>query len=303
MVFETVSEGNTMKIACIGEAMIELSIQKKRTNLGVAGDTLNTAVYLKRSAPQIEVDYVTRLGSDPFSLKIFSFIKDQNLGTRCIEYSDDRHPGIYAINTANDGERSFTYWRDHSAARQLFQGPNGPNFEPLNKFDVIYLSGITLAILPNEIRNALLCYLKKSEHILAFDSNYRPSLWATPIEAKNVMQKFWERTDIALPSVDDEMLMWSQSAEEVISRFKALGRDGAIKRGGCGPLSLSPIHQKGLNFSPAPKVVDTTAAGDSFNGAYLGARLRGKPQEHALKAGHLCASQVVQYPGAIIPHF
>ena len=283
--------------------MIELSIHKQQTKLGVAGDTLNTAVYLKRSAPQIEVDYVTRLGSDPFSLQIFSFIRDQDLGATCIEFSEDRNPGLYAITTASDGERSFTYWRSHSAAKQLFQSSNGPNFGSLDKFDVLYLSGITLAILPDEIRSALLGYLKKSEHILAFDSNYRPTLWASPSEARNVMQKFWERTDIALPSMDDEMLIWSQSDEEVISRFTALNRDGAIKRGILGPLSLSPIDQNSLSFSPSPKVVDTTAAGDSFNGAYLGARLRGEPQGQALEAAHLCASQVVQYPGAIIPHF
>ena len=93
-----------MKIACIGEAMIELSIRDNDTKLGVAGDTLNTAVYLKRSAPQIEVDYITRLGSDPFSDQITSFIKEQNLGTGAIEISDDRHPGLYAITTAPDGE-------------------------------------------------------------------------------------------------------------------------------------------------------------------------------------------------------
>ena len=149
----------------------------------------------------------------------------------------------------------------------------------------------------------MLSYLKKSEHILAFDSNYRSSLWASPNEAQNEMQKFWERTDLALPSMDDEILMWSHGSEEVISRFTALDRDGAIKRGKLGPLSLSPIDQKGLSFPASLKVVDTTAAGDSFNGAYLGAKLKGEPQEQALKAGHLCASQVVQYPGAIVPNF
>lgn len=290
-----------MKVACIGEAMIELSMRDQQTNLGVAGDTLNTAVYLKRSAPQLDVDYITRLGSDPFSAQITAFIQDQNLGTAAIEISEDRHPGLYAITTSSDGERSFTYWRSQSAAKQLFQTPTGPNFECLDRYDALYLSGITLAILTDEMCAALLSYLRRSVHTLAFDSNYRPALWTSPSKARDVMQQFWQRVDIALPSIDDEMQLWDESEEEVVARFIALGRDGALKKGASGPLSLSQIDQANLNFAPSPKVVDTTAAGDSFNGAYLAARLTGASQEHALMAGHRCASHVVQYLGAIVP--
>lgn len=291
-----------MKVACIGEAMIEISMSDEKTNLGVAGDTLNTAVYLKRSAPEMDVDYITRLGSDPFSAKITEFIKDQGLGTTAIEISEDRHPGLYAITTSSNGERSFTYWRSQSAAKQLFQSSSGPNFEYLDIYDALYLSGITLAILPDKMRTALLGYLRQSGQTLAFDSNYRPALWSSPSKARDVMQKYWKRADIALPSMDDEMLLWGQSEEEIIDRFSALDSDGALKRGAAGPLSLSPVDQKNLNFAPSAKVVDTTAAGDSFNGAYLAARLTGATQEHALMAGHRCASHVVQYPGAIVPY-
>ncbi len=47
-----------MKVAAIGEAMIELSMDGDHAAVGVAGDTLNTAIYLKRTAPAIQVDYV-----------------------------------------------------------------------------------------------------------------------------------------------------------------------------------------------------------------------------------------------------
>ena len=46
------AQGAKMKrIACIGEAMIELSMDGDQAHLAVAGDTLNTAIYLKRSWP------------------------------------------------------------------------------------------------------------------------------------------------------------------------------------------------------------------------------------------------------------
>lgn len=47
--------------------------------------------------------------------------------------------------------------------------------------------------------------------------------------------------------------------------------------------------------------VDTTAAGDSFNAAYLYHRLRGDTAETAAKGGHRLAAAVIQHPGAVIP--
>ena len=48
-------------------------------------------------------------------------------------------------------------------------------------------------------------------------------------------------------------------------------------------------------------MVDTTAAGDSFSAGYLAVRLTGGDAESAAKRGHLTASTVIQYRGAIIP--
>jgi 2-dehydro-3-deoxygluconokinase len=49
------------------------------------------------------------------------------------------------------------------------------------------------------------------------------------------------------------------------------------------------------------KVVDTTGAGDSFNGGYLSARIKGESILEAARKGHRFASQVVQNRGAVVP--
>ena len=291
-----------MKIACVGEAMVELSLgQDNQASLGFAGDTLNTAIYLKRAAPALDVSYVTRLGRDDFSTRLRNFVAAEEISVDRIETSETRQVGLYAISTDAAGERSFTYWRSQSAARQMFEGND---FSALDGFDVIYLSAITLAILPAGVRAGLAEWLEAFRARggqVAFDSNYRPALWDGQEQAQNWIARFWGLSDLALPSVDDEMAIFGDAdAAAVVGRLREFGvSDGALKQSPDGPLSLGePVQAR---YAPANKVVDTTAAGDSFNAGYLAARLSGIGQAAALQAGHDLAAFVVGVKGAIAP--
>lgn len=299
-----------MKVACIGEAMIELSMvggeNDADARVNVAGDTLNTAVYLKRGAPELQIDYVTRLGVDAFSGRIRDFIAAQGVGTGVIETSQDKFPGLYAISLDAEGERSFSYWRSAAAARDMFSTDAGPDFAALLDYDVLYFSAISLAILPGDMRQAFIdwlpAYKRETGGRIAFDSNYRPRLWESAEQAQLDIAAVWKITDIGLPSVDDEMDLFEDLSEDAaMARLKGYGlSEGALKCGSGGPRSLGGDNVE-QTYSPAPKVVDSTAAGDSFNGGYLSAYLRGGSQAEALLAGHNCARDVVQHKGAIIP--
>lgn len=283
-------------IACIGEAMIELSMAGTDSQIGVAGDTLNTAIYLHRNAPNITVDYVTCLGDDPFSARIRDFIAAQGVGTSAIRDIAGASPGLYAITTTPEGERSFTYWRSTAAARQLFADHD---FSRLDHYDAVYLSGISMAILPNDVRLALIDYLDTSPLRVIYDSNYRPRLWDSIDHARHVTSAMWARAEIVLPSIDDEMLLFEETAEQVTKRFANHKGQGALKRGPEGPLSIGdPVTQ---SYLTAQSVIDTTAAGDSFNGGYLAALLSEQTQSEALMKGHTLAAAVVQHRGAIMP--
>lgn len=284
-----------MRIACIGEAMIELAMQGDSAQVGVAGDTLNTAIYLHRAAPALNVDYVTRLGDCDFSERIRSFVVAQGLGGDRTEMMPGQSPGLYAITTSDIGERSFAYWRNASAARTLFEGND---FSALDGYDTVYLSGVTLAILPHPVRLGLVDWLDRTNVRLVYDSNYRPRLWDSVEHARQITTALWARADIALPSIDDEMALFDETSKQVATRFAGFEGRGALKRGEAGPISLGEAVDQ--TYPPALRVVDTTAAGDSFNGGYLGAILTGASQAEALRAGHDLAAQVVQYRGAIM---
>ncbi|MGI9389480.1 MAG: sugar kinase [Boseongicola sp.] len=284
------------RVACIGEPMIEVSMRGDTAGIGVAGDTLNSAIYLKRSEPEIEVDYITRLGDDPFSMRIRDAMTDEDIGTEKIQIERGGSPGLYAISLSDTGERSFTYWRSASAARNLF---SDGDFSPLEGYDLVYLSAISMAILPHSVRKTLIAHIKSADIPVAYDSNHRPKLWDSIEHAREVTNEFWGFCHIPLPSIDDEMELFAESEAAVIERTKTIHGVGALKRGEIGPLSIGEdVNQ---TYPPADEVIDTTAAGDSFNGGYLAARLRGMSQTASLLAGHKLAAKVVGYPGAIIP--
>lgn len=299
-----------LRIACVGEAMIELSLTKTPgpAHAGIAGDALNTAIYMQRviGAPH-QVSFVSVIGTDTLSDQIYSFVVDQGISTDGLRRELHRLPGIYAVSTDSMGERSFLYWRENSAARLLFQDGGQTCFDALKGFDVIFLSAITLAILPEFVRAELFKWITQFRvegGKFAFDSNYRPRLWNSRIEARDNVEKAWQLCDIALPSLDDEIELFDEANEAaVLKRFATYnGLMGVLKRGDRGPYPINMPLGPSLIFAPASLVVDTTAAGDSFAGTFLAKHLTGSNLAESMTSAHECSSTVVGYQGAIIPN-
>ena len=285
----------------MGEVMIELIAAPTTAKLSVAGDSYNTAVYLKRLLNKGEtVSYITALGDDGFSARITDDMARHEIDPSYVEIREGAMPGLYAIETDAEGERAFSYWRDSAAVRSLFQPPCQVELPCLLDFDLLFLTGISIAVLPSDTRKALLVQIdafRANGGFVAFDSNYRPRLWADERTARRVTAEFWARADICLPSLDDEMALFGQDETAVYARFRA--RLGAMKRGGLGPRGLSGVASDAV-FAPAPVVVDTTAAGDSFNAGFLSVIINGGSIDEAMMAGHNLAMQVVQKAGAIL---
>lgn len=301
------SGARRLSIACIGEVMIELSPAEADTfRIGVAGDTFNTAVYLSRlMGDTASVSYMTAIGTDAQSDRILAALGREGIGTGLVERIEGETPGLYMISLDRQGERSFSYWRSASAARQLFDPRSGLTPESLSGFDLIYLSAISLAILSQQARDALfdgLVALRATGARFGFDSNYRPRLWPDTDSARREVMRFWSIADIALPSLDDEMALFGdRDAASVIGRLRATGVNaGALKRGAAGPVALDGTGHE-LGPRPPVRVVDTTAAGDSFNAGFLASYMAGDSIADAMASGDRLARHVVGHAGAIAP--
>jgi 2-dehydro-3-deoxygluconokinase len=294
------------EIVCIGEAMVELALSADdpgTARISIAGDVYNTAVYLARSAPARRIGFATKIGTDALSDRMLAEFAAESLDTRLVRRESGALPGLYAITTDPAGERSFAYWRGESAARRMFRSP-GLDLRDLAGARLLYLSAITLAILPPEDRDRLLDWLgtyRRAGGLVAFDSNYRPALWPDLATARAAVARAWGHTDIGLPSLDDEVALFGDADEAgVRARLAGLGvAQGALKRGERGPVALDGTQAPDL--PPSPRVVDTTAAGDSFNAGWLAAHLDGHPSAHCLAAGHGLAVRVIGARGAILP--
>ncbi len=285
-----------------GEAMVELSaIDGDSCRIGVAGDTYNTAVYLARAG--VRTAFATGLGTDRMSDLIHERIVAEGIAPGLVLRARGS-PGLYAISVDAHGERSFTYWRDNSMACAFFRidGIEGALAE-LAKARLLYLSGITLSLFEAEDRERA-CDVAKAVHdaggIVAFDSNYRPGRWQSPEIARDAFAAIAPYVTIALPTFDDESALYGDTcAEQTAERWIAVGTDEIVVKQGPRGAFLGPHGWVAPPVEVQP--VDTTGAGDSFNGAYLAARLHGSSPAEAALAGHRLAAKVLMSPGAILP--
>ncbi|MER8845899.1 MULTISPECIES: sugar kinase [Mesorhizobium] len=291
-------------VASIGECMLELSGQTgPNWRMGFAGDTFNTLWALHALSAGRPATYVSAFGDDPFSQGQIDFFAENGIGIGSSPVIPGARPGLYSI-TLTGAERSFTYWRGDAAARQLASDP-AALAKNLENQALVYFSGITLAILDETARKTLLAAVAKARaagSLIAFDPNYRPRLWRNRKDAQTAVAEALAVTDIALPTFPDEqMLFGDDTPQATAERLGQLVKEVVVKNGeapaligkGGAPREIAAIHVA------AP--VDTTGAGDSFNGGYLAARLGGIDPADAVQRAHRVAAAVVQVRGALAP--
>ncbi|TLU65669.1 sugar kinase [Thalassotalea litorea] len=303
------------KIVLMGECMIELLQDKQSGQIAgqsFAGDVYNSAVYLKRLFPAVDTKLLTAIGGDSMSDAMLSRFASEDLNNQLVFRDPERLPGIYLVQTDDEGERSFLYWRESAAARQVMQFVDAPETLQLDAGDVFFFTGISLAIIEKSHREkfwTVVSQLKQQGVKIAFDLNYRARLWSTLEDAQQQFANAYQLADILIPGVDDFEQMYPSlcngnidSAEAIVAFFQDYEfLELIIKNGEKNIIVMTQDERAEIDVQRVTNVVDTTSAGDSFNGAYLGARIAGKSMQDATRLAAKVAGEVIQHPGAIVP--
>jgi 2-dehydro-3-deoxygluconokinase len=291
-------------IASIGECMLELSGQSgPNWRMGFAGDTFNTLWALHALSPDRPATYVSAFGDDPFSRDQIAFLAANGIGVGNSPVIAGARPGLYAI-TLTGAERAFTYWRSDAAARQLASDTKALATSLENQA-LVYFSGITLAILDEVARKTLLTAIaaaRRAGSLVAFDPNYRPRLWPSRETAQAAILEALAVADIALPTFPDEQMLFGDATPQATAeRLGKLTGEVVVKNGEQPALIALNGASQTVDAVHVATPVDTTGAGDSFNGGYLAARLAGDAPGNAARRAHKVAAAVVQVRGALAP--
>jgi len=292
---------------CVGEVLIEMARGADgRFSLSCGGDAFNTAVYLARAG--IDAAFATALGDDPYSDSIMALAAAEGVSGQLILRARGRLPGLCLVENGPAGERSFRYWREGAPARDLFELPDWMRVaEGLLPARLIFFSGITLSLYSNNGLGRFLALLEGARQQgakVAFDGNFRPRGWKGDLaRTRTVFIEALKRVDIALPTFDDEAVLWGDpSPETTVARLQAFGIGEIVVKN--GPNSALVAVGGVQEFVPVPEVmvpVDTMAAGDGFNAGYLAARLSGTEPVQAASAAHRLAGDVIRHHGAFVP--
>jgi 2-dehydro-3-deoxygluconokinase len=297
------------RIALVGECLIELNgdaFGPMYQTFG--GDTLNTAVYLARlMRGTVEVQYLTAMGTDALSEGMLCRWRAEGIDTSVVLRDPNRLPGLYLIQLDAQGERDFLYWRGQSAARYLLRHPEFERIAAaLARAEIIYLTGISLGILPASDRGKLISLLSElvaGGKKLVLDSNYRAALWSSATVARSSLTALLPQACLLLTTLADEQQIWADETVAAIrDRLHRAGARALVIRHGSGAVLYSD-EAGTINVAtpPVASVIDTTSAGDAFNAGFLAGWLTGLGARESCRLGNALAGIVIQHRGAIIP--
>jgi len=295
-----------LDIVSLGEPMIEFCStsmgplkEVKYLERGWGGDTSNVVVAAARLGRRC--GYICRIGDDEFGKSFLGMWRHENIDTSHVIVEKGSFTAVYFISIMDGGKHDFTYYRAGSAASHLTPKDIDPDY--VRRARIFHSSGISQAISPTckEAVFKAAETAKKSGILFSYDPNIRLKLWPLTA-AREVVSSTLEMADIALPNMDDAEIVTGHSSPE--NAAKAILKKGpsvvALKLGAEGCLAMTSekaVKVPGFNVS----VVDTTGAGDAFDGAFLVGLIEELPIEKAAQLANATAALKTLGRGAVSP--
>ncbi|KAA2211428.1 sugar kinase [Teichococcus oryzae] len=292
------------ELLCMGEPMLELNRRHETPEgaplylEGFGGDTSNAAIAAARQGARS--GYITALGEDGPGEQFMALWRREGVDATHVHRDKGARTGLYLVTHGPDGHE-FHFYRAGSAASRYT--PALLPREAIGRARMFYASGISLAISADAADSVFeaIRLAREAGVTVAFDTNYRGSLWPVPRAAATIMAAV-AQTDIALPGLDDtRTLTGLRDPDAILDHYLRLGpRIVVLKMGGEG--TYLGMADRRVLIPPFPcEPVDATGAGDTFCGSFLARLLAGDAPEDAARYAACAAALSTEGYGAVAP--
>ncbi len=288
------------EIICFGEPLLEFNQTPEDGKYlpGHGGDTSNCACSAARQGAK--VGYFGAIGVDPFGDSFVDLWEKEGIDTQAVIRNPEAHTGIYFVTHTKEGH-SFSYFRAGSAASRV--RPEDVPEEYIRQAKILHVSGISQAISDSACDAVFhaIDLAKKHGVKVSYDTNLRLKLW--PLErARAIIHAAIAQCDIALPGLEDAVQLTGLNEYEAIAEFYAeLGPSiVALSLGKDGTLVIADGKKQRIPVTTL-EAVDATAAGDTFDGAFLARLCAGDDPFAAAEYANAAAALSTQGYGAVAP--
>lgn len=215
--------------------------------------------------------FIGKVGEDLFGKKLKSVLEEVGIDTSNLCVDSDCRTTLAFVETKEDGDRDFSFYRNPGADMQL--GKDDIHVELLEQTRLFHFG--TLSMTHEKVREATrfaVEYAKGQGALISFDPNIREPLWSSMDLAREQVEYGLSMCDIL--KISDNEIVWLTGEEDYsdgVAKLKekydiplilvSMGREG------------SRAYYKGTMVErPAfvqPNTIETTGAGDTFMGCVL----------------------------------
>lgn len=274
--------GRADDVVCVGEALVDFLPDArgrrvrdvKRWTPCLGGAPANVAVGLSRLGARAALVGVT--GDDEFGHFLKQGLAREGVGVSRLRQAPGGRTGLGFVSLTASGERSFVFYRDHSAEKLLGPGDLDAARALLAGAAVVHVG--TNSLIEPGAQQAVLAALERAAargQLTSCDPNLRLHLWPRPPVLKALLARVVPAC--AVFKLSDEEIAFvtgTKDVERALQRLEQLGVALAVVTRGARGASLRFAGQTRHVPAPRVKVVDTTGAGDGFSAGLLYALTR-----------------------------
>ena len=288
-------------IIAIGEILVDILTEKLNQEFSVPGTLFGP---YPSGAPAIAIDQaasmgaktaiIAKIGLDDFGLLNKTRLRNDGVDVSHIIETKDNSTGAAFVTYFSDGSRKYVFHFTHAACGELSPGDIHEDLIKNTKY--IHINGCSITGSPSmgEAIMKAVRLAKKHGVKISFDPNIRPELYKGHI--MDFYTEIIDAADILLTGKTELAFLYTDPESSIKKFLQEKDRIVVIKDG--GKETSVYTRQETFKIDPFPAViVDSTGAGDSFDGAFLALLCRGLDIRTAAVYGNAAGAKAVTKRG------